>query len=252
MTGKAKIKMDLDVRMKMYEKMREANLLQEIPIVVRCDGIAFHSFCRGMEKPFDPKLVEMMKKTTEYLLKKTNAKIAYTHSDEISLIFETTLNNSGGIERSARVQKLCSVITAKATAFFNFILPEYFPDKVKMMPGFDCRIFNIPTRWEAVNYLVWRENDATRCSISSLAQKHFSQKELHKKNSNEQQEMLFQKHGINWSHLEPGLKRGFYFQLKRNDDSDNRRVLVELDFPSIRAISNPVEVVFDYADWIEK
>ena len=43
------------------------------------------------------------------------------------------------------------------------------------------------------NYLIWRQQDATRNSISSVAQSLYSHKELDGKNSSELQEMIFAK-----------------------------------------------------------
>ena len=44
-----------------------------------------------------------------------------------------------------------------------------------------------------------------------VAQSLYSTKELHKKNSNDMQEMIFQK-GINWDKYDPKLKRGRFIE----------------------------------------
>ena len=72
---------------------------------------------------------------------------------------------------------------------------------------FDARTFTIPSKTEVMNYMVWRQQDTVRNSISSVAQNLYSSKELHGKNSSEQQEMIFQK-GINWNDYDSTLKRG--------------------------------------------
>jgi len=58
-----------------------------------------------------------------------------------------------------------------------------------------------------MNYFVWRQQDATRNSIQSVAQSMYSPKELHGKNCDMLQEMIFQK-GTNWNDLAPILKHG--------------------------------------------
>lgn len=55
--------------------------------MIRLDGVAFSTFTKGLPRPFDPKLTEAMVSTTVDLLAKFNASMAYTQSDEISLVF---------------------------------------------------------------------------------------------------------------------------------------------------------------------
>jgi len=73
---------------------------------------------------------------------------------------------------------------------------------------FDARVFQIPYQEEVINYLIWRQQDATRNSISSVAQAHFSTKELHGKNTTEMQDMLMLAKGINWNDFTSRQKRG--------------------------------------------
>jgi len=72
---------------------------------------------------------------------------------------------------------------------------------------FDSRIWQVPQRTEVFNYFVFRQQDTTRNSIQSVAQTLYSQKELHGKTSDQQQEMIFAK-GINWNDYAPKYKRG--------------------------------------------
>ena len=87
-------------------------------------------------------------------------------------------------------------------------LVELGTDLVKMkLASFDARVFTIPANYEVENYFICRQKDATRNSISSVAQSLYSHKELEGKNSNQKQEMIFQK-GTNWNDYAPMLKRG--------------------------------------------
>lgn len=102
---------------------------------------------------------------------------------------------------------MCSVAASIATAAFNEHFGRLFPEK--KIPGlFDCRAFSLP-RAEVVNYFIWRQNDATRNSILTLGQAHFSHKQLHGKNVNQIQDMLVLEKGINWNNCSPTQKRGF-------------------------------------------
>ena len=72
---------------------------------------------------------------------------------------------------------------------------------------FDSRVFQITSKVEVENYFIWRQQDTTRNSISSVAQSLYSHKELNGKKCDEMQEMIFQK-GINWNDYDAKRKRG--------------------------------------------
>lgn len=72
---------------------------------------------------------------------------------------------------------------------------------------FDARCFNIPKE-EVTNCILWRQQDATRNSIQSVGQAHFSHKQLEGLNTNQIQELLFQEKGINWNDYPTKFRRG--------------------------------------------
>lgn len=72
---------------------------------------------------------------------------------------------------------------------------------------FDARCFNIPKE-EVANLIYWRQLDAARNSIQMVGQAYFSHNELHGKNQNDIQEMLWSAHGVNWNDYPTHLKRG--------------------------------------------
>jgi len=199
----------LGTRMKEYE-MAEAGrmLIPGLPVMVRLDGKAFHTFCQGLQKPFDERLTDLMIDTTKFLVEETNAVVGLVQSDEISLVLYTEKPESQ-LFFNGRIQKLTSVIASMCTAFFNRELPKALPEKSDKFAYFDCRVWNVPSLEEASNTLVWRELDATKNSISMVAQHYYSHNQLHGKSGKEKQEMLFQK-GINWNDFLPKFKRGSY------------------------------------------
>lgn len=40
-------------RMKRYENVPKVRLVRRMPVIIRLDGKAFHTFTRGFVKPFD-------------------------------------------------------------------------------------------------------------------------------------------------------------------------------------------------------
>lgn len=176
--------------------------MKRTPVIIQVDGKGFHNFTRGMKKPFDMGLVENMWNTAQYMCENIEgAKLAYTQSDEISILLTNYDTLNQGAFFDFRVQKLASIAASLATAGFNQT------GRFKKVACFDGRCFNLD-REEVNNFMVWRQQDCTRNSIQMVAQHYFSQKELNGKNQNELQEMLFAKHGINWNYLETYLKRG--------------------------------------------
>ena len=205
--------LSLSDRMKMYESNAGVfNVFPSgLPICVRIDGKAFHSFTRKMPKPFDPVLMFIFDETTRILIKETGASVGYTQSDEISLVFKKNDGERSQIFFNGRVQKMCSVLASMATAHFNRIFVAMHKGSVVHAPAFfDCRAFPVPSLEEVANYLVWRELDATRNSVSGFAQAKFSAKQLFKKNVSEMKQMLCDV-GCNWHNLPDRSKYGAYF-----------------------------------------
>lgn len=189
-------------RMKEFYENRTRNFLpRRTYTIIRVDGKAFHSYTRGLVRPFDEKLVNDMDETACYMCKNIQgAKFAFVQSDEISIL----LTDFEGLTTDAwfdgNIQKMASISASLATAKFN----ELRPNKIAL---FDSRVFTIPSDIEVENYFIWRQQDTTRNSISSVAQSMFSHRELQNKNTDQMQEMCFQR-GVNWNDFSAKLKRG--------------------------------------------
>jgi len=149
--------------------------------------------------------------------------MTYTQSDEISIL----LNDWKGLKTDqwfdGNIQKIVSISASMATAYFNDCMQahnaaasEIFQQDLALA-FFDARVFNIPKE-EVANYFVWRQQDATRNSINMLGQFYFSHKDLQGKNTDQVQEMLFSKHGVNWNDIPTWQKRGY---CASRDEMDN-------------------------------
>ena len=224
---------NLDDRMKTYENVTRTYLTRRTPVIIRIDGKAFHSFTRGFEKPFDSVLVEAMQQTMKYLCENIEGCVlGYTQSDEITLVLCDYKKLTSQAWFDNNIQKICSVSASMATMAFNSAfrqnVKEWNVDCYADMDAtclsrsrtqydkyvskfdkamFDSRVFNIPKE-EVNNCLLWRQQDATRNSILSVAQANFSHRQLEGKNCNELQEMLWQEKGINWNDYPTHLKCG--------------------------------------------
>ena len=228
---------DLGNRMKTYyEAVPKHRLVRRMPVAIRIDGKAFHTFTRGFQKPFDEVLGNAMVRTMEYLAKNIQGCVfAYQQSDEITLLLidYQTLETDAWFEYE--VQKMCSISASMATMAFNKYfkeemnswwetahdgvkwdspewekidkLLETYANAYKKGAMFDARCFNIPKE-EACNLVYWRQLDATRNSIQMVGQANFSHSELQGCSCSVIQDMLHEQKGINWNDFPTRWKRG--------------------------------------------
>lgn len=214
-----RMKADFENRFRTYLPRRTYTL-------IRVDGKAFHTYTKGLIRPFDDALMDDMDATAKYLCKNImGAKCAFVQSDEITIVITDFEKTTSQAWFDNNLQKMCSVSAAMATKAFNEArFKRYLREKFKggistitdkwfeqlnkqKWAEFDSRVWQVPQRTEVFNTLVWRQQDATRNSIQSVAQTLYRQKELEKKSSKEQQDLIFAK-GINWNEYAPKYKRG--------------------------------------------
>lgn len=219
-------------RMKAYESVSRNFLTRRVPVIIRVDGKAFHTFTKGLWKPFDGILMEAMQNTMKYLCENIQGCVfGYTQSDEITLVLTDYATVATDAWFGYNVQKMTSIAASMATLAFNKFFAEaterwftcltysgsrslrcitFNEDlyRVKLNKAmFDARAFSVP-KDDVCNCLIWRQKDATRNSIEAVGQAYFSHKELHGKTCDEVQEMLWQLRDINWNGLPADCKRG--------------------------------------------
>ena len=252
---------DLGNRMKTYyEAVPKHRLIRRMPVAIRIDGKAFHTFTRGFQKPFDEVLGNAMVRTMEYLAKNIQGCVfAYQQSDEITLILidYQTFETSAWFDYE--VQKLCSIAASMATMAFNKFFAEEVQDyidgidpifitdpEIKLIDTyqraiekgamFDARCFNIPKE-EATNLVYWRQVDAQRNSVQMIGQANYSHSYLQDKTCAEIKELLQHDFGINWDGLPARWKHGCAWTKESGLDynmpllkGENRKYLDDLIF----------------------
>lgn len=219
-------------RMKSYEGVPRHFLTRRVPVIIRIDGKAFHTFTRGFDKPFDGLLMRTMQATMQYLCENIQGCVlGYTQSDEITLVLTDYAKITTDAWFGYNVQKMTSIAASMATMAFNRAfeentrtfrrrvnegwtctgresdLCEAYEKSLAKGALFDARVFTVP-KDEVCNCLIWRQQDATRNSIEAAGQAYFSANELHKKTTKMIQEMLWQTHNINWNDYPVDCKRG--------------------------------------------
>ena len=267
----------LSVRMKEYEEVTTgASLVPRIPVYVRVDGRAFHSFCRGLGKPFDMDFVGTMKRVTAYLHEKTNARVSFCQSDEISLVYDSPEKMPFG----TRLFKIQSVLAGMASSAFcvfgcDGTSPAFAAKIRKSVPHFDCRVCQMPMD-ECANMLQWRSMDSVKNSITMLALAHFSTAQIHGRNGDEKIRMLAEQKCVDYYALPEDLRMGAFFrretyvktltdeelakipERQRNVDPDGKMratrshvVQFWIGMPLARC-ANKAEVLFDGAAAVER
>lgn len=202
-------------RMKRYEDVPRTRLTRRVPVMMRLDGKAFHTFTSHMPRPYHRPFHEMMWSAARYLCEHIQgARLAYVQSDEITVL----LTDYEAITTEAwydyQVQKMVSVAAAMCTAaFMRAWLAEMGSDAIgyvqddRGLPAFDCRVWNLPKE-EVCNAFIWRQQDATRNAIQSLGQYELGHKAMQGLSNEQVQEKLFQERGINFNDLPIPQKRG--------------------------------------------
>lgn len=188
-------------RMKAYEAATAFVLPRRTYTIIRADGRAFHTLLRGAEKPFDSRVVSVMDQAAKDLCRGIeHACMAYVQSDEVSVVLQDFKTHATEPWFGGVVQKQASIAASIATASFN-----YFGDFVGLA-HFDARTYTIPSKTEVMNYLLWRQQDAARNSVSMLARSVFSHRELQGKSVLQMLDMLSPDHA--WEELPDRYKRG--------------------------------------------
>lgn len=198
---------DLDKKMRVFETAHDFCVLPNMYMVARIDGRSFTKLTKEVhqfEAPFDLRFRDLMVETVKHLMNcGFNVIYGYTESDEISLLFSLKEDTF-----SRKIRKYNSILAGEASAKFSLLLKD--------LAAFDCRIAQLPSKNEVIDYFRWRSEDAFRNALNAhcywklranglTARK--STKEIEGLSVANKNELLFQ-NGINFNDLPNWQKRG--------------------------------------------
>lgn len=248
--------------------------------VIRVDGHNFKRFAKPFKKidPFHPLVTLAMKTAMEALIKEFSPKVAYTQSDEITLVIDPAHRTYSG-----RTCKLASLSASIATMAFDDTMNRnnsFVPEELRKASQdgiyrcnaiFDGRAYAANEN-EIAGTLRWRQRDCVRNSISSQALRYFSTKQLLGKNSDQRLEML-RELGHPWEELPfydkygiiavPVLKEFEVDIEQRRAEGASERELANIAahdghilrsvvtyplYPPLKNISNLMEVLLEHKD----
>jgi tRNA(His) guanylyltransferase len=189
-----------------YEDVFRVSVPQQTYGLVRIDGKAFHTFTKGLQRPYCPELGQALDTAAKTLCKEMmGCRFAYGQSDEYSFLFTDFDTEKSEMWFSGNAMKIASVSASIFTAAFN----EAWSGPIRRKSGtFDSRVFVIPPRRDVFEYFRWRQADASRNSLRMLASCHFSHKELQGKGASDLHEMLHKAVGVNWNDCASAFRRG--------------------------------------------
>lgn len=202
---------DLGDRMKsQYEGRTRYLLPRRTYAILRADGRAFHTYTKGLQRPFDDALTDDMDATAAALCEGIDgAQLAFVQSDEISVLFTDFATPETNAWFDGNIQKIVSVGASLATTAFNAARAARGPlPPVKQWAQFDARVFTIPDRVEVENYFIWRQQDAMRNSVLMVAQAHYTPAQMHGQNTSELRRLLASEKNVRWEDFPPRFRNG--------------------------------------------
>ena len=204
-----------------YRSLTDYKLMPNSYVLAMVDGHCFSKMIKHkFDKPFDDMFIKMMNETAKYLCENIQgAKLAYTQSDEISILitdFDTPMTDSFF---GFRLCKMQSLIAAMATAKFNQMYAKLANDykgfylkkfDMKEYPTctFDCKVWTVPNANDAYAWFLYRQTDCIKNSKAQTAQAYLSHKSLVGLTSDEMIIKLKDEKGIDWNKFKNDKKYG--------------------------------------------
>lgn len=225
-------------RMKGYENCYRIYLTPKVPVIIRVDGEAFHSFTQHLDKPFSQTFMDAIVKAAIYASRRMQGfKLGYVQSDEASFLLHDFEKEETQPWFGYNLSKIITTAATLMSTAFNYALD------LSDFAIFDGRAANYPQD-DTANYFVWRYKDWQRNSLQMYCQSFFSHKNLDGKGREDQHEMLHSI-GKNWAKdLSWREKNGtFIFPGGKtsNDFVDPGYYDINYDLISNWIISNPFE-----------
>lgn len=221
----------LDTRMRVFETAYDLCVLPGLFMVARLDGRSFTRLTKethAFVAPFDARFRDSMLATTAHLMQCGFRVIyGYTQSDEISLLFHP---DEATFDRKLR--KYLSILAGEASAQCSLLLGS--------RAAFDCRISQLPTAENVIDYFRWRSEDAHRNALNGhcywmLRNHGMSSTEATTRVSGlsvaEKNELLFSG-GINVNDLPPWQKRGcglYWMRYRKTGHNPITGTMVEVE-----------------------
>lgn len=203
--------------MKRYESVGAFSLIPKLPVIIRIDGKAFHTWTKHLG-PFCEEMHLLRERTLIDLVNSIDGCVlGYAQSDEFSLLLKdwSTLKMQPWFNYDGN--KLVSVSASKTTALWNHYVRKFpataqllVEGKITDVAEFDSRAWNLPVH-EVINYFIWRQKDWERNSIQMLARQFYQHRELMGLSNKALIAKMEKEQAIPWCNLKPWKKQGITY-----------------------------------------
>lgn len=152
-------------RIDAYQNSTDYYLLNRVPIIISINGRSFSKLTSLLDKPYSIKFSEIMFSTMLKLCSEIDGAIfGYSFNDEIVVILRNDQNIDTYPWYDNKLQKICSITSSIATLHFNQI-----SSSINLMGDgiFSSKVFVVPNIVEAINTLVYKQQQNHYISIQS-------------------------------------------------------------------------------------
>src|ERR1700761_3459464 len=126
-----------------YEDALRLVLPRRAYVVIRIDGRGFHTFTKGLERPYSRRLADALDRAALALCQEMiGCRFAYGQSDEYSFLLTDLERSDAALWFDGNVQKMVSVSASLFTGAFNRAFEAPAP------AAFDSRVMVISQRAE--------------------------------------------------------------------------------------------------------
>lgn len=228
-------------RIEAYQAATDYKLLNRVPIIICVNGRGFSKVTQLLDKPYCPKFAECIISTMIRLCTDVEgALFGYQFNDEIVIVARNDQHNDTNAWYDNRLQKICSVTSALATTHFNDCASSIKLDTTGDAL-FTSQVFVVPTIGEAVNTIIYKQQQNFQTSIQSAClyelikshDKHTIKEMLSGLSVDEKIDLLSQECDVDFNNYPLAFRRGTaaYKVPKVTGDSMRNKWHINLEVP---------------------
>ncbi len=153
-------------RMLIYENVSEYKLTCKLPVIISLNGRSFRKITSLLAKPYSEEYVEIMSKTLIQLASEIEGAVfLYSFNDEIIVVCRNDQHLQTNTWYDNRIQDIISASASTASIAF---LTAAQKTNVKLLgdPVFIGKTFIVPSIVEVINYLIYKQHQASQTAIS--------------------------------------------------------------------------------------
>jgi len=203
-------------RIDSYIESSDHKILSRLPIIICVNGRAFSKLTSLIDKPYCTKFAEgMLSAMLKLCMEVEGALFAYQHNDEIVIVARNDQSLETEPWYDNRVQKIASITASIATTHFkNYVGSTDL--NLLGEPLFTSQVFAVPNISEAINTLVYKQQQNFHTSIQfacyyELLKKHYRntiKEMLSGLTVDEKIDLLRQECGIDFNEYPHSFRRG--------------------------------------------